>query len=308
MRRTTIMLLVAITTILSAQTFSAMEYYPMAVDYVWSYLDSVGSDSVVVRTTRIVSQTVIDSYPAWGFATTTEGSDSVDTTYVQLREDGIYTLFSFGTFTRRYLKFLPIEFALGDTWQAIVVDTSLDTMGTSVNIHVEVYGSAENTEDVSTIAGDFENCVRVIYTSYTDISVPPYYEGSDTIVTYEIWLAHFVGRVRSIQRNPDPMSSSEIHSWLREYDLTKIAETPHPQSVKFEAYPNPFNSACVIRTPAGADKIAIADIAGRTVAEIDNPGIIAFWKPSADIPAGIYLAHAVSDGKVIATQKIMFLK
>jgi len=307
MRRTTIMLFLATITLLSAQTFSAMEYYPMAVGYVWSYLDSVTeTDSIIVSTERITAQVVMDGYPAWEFETILEGSDTAGSTYVQLREDGLYTNFPFDT--TQYMKFLPITFALGDTWQAIVVDTSLDTMGTSVNIHVEVYGSAENTEDVSTIAGDFENCVRVIYTSYTDISVPPYYEGSDTIVTYEIWLAHFVGRVRSIQRNPDPMSSSEIHSWLREYDLTKIAETPLPQSVKFEAYPNPFNSACVIRTPAGADKIAITDIAGHTVAEIDHPGTFAFWKPSADTPAGIYLAHAVSNSKIVATQKLMFVK
>ena len=308
MRRTTIMLLVAIATLLSAQSFSAMEYYPMAVGYVWSYLDTVNGTETIVSTVRITQQTVIDSYPAWEFVTTQEGSDTSDTTYTQLREDGFYQFVSIPILGEQIIKFLPITFALGDTWQAVVIDTSMDTMGSTVNLHIELYGSAENLENVSTIAGDFDNCVRVIYTSYVDISVPPYYEGSDTIVTNEIWLAHSVGRVRSIFRNPDPMSSSESHSWLREYDLTKIAETPLPQSVKFEAYPNPFNSACVIRTPAGADKIAITDISGRTVAEIDHPGIIAFWKPSADTPAGIYLAHAVSDGKIIATQKIMFVK
>ncbi|MBN2543102.1 T9SS type A sorting domain-containing protein [bacterium] len=91
-------------------------------------------------------------------------------------------------------------------------------------------------------------------------------------------------------------------------DLVGIDESQSAQIRDFEihAYPNPFNSVCVIETPyRGA--VEIFDIAGNLVWENAADGKRTTWVPSSETPGGIYLLRVTSNGKSIAN-KLVYLK
>ena len=83
-----------------------------------------------------------------------------------------------------------------------------------------------------------------------------------------------------------------------------------PGVLALSAYPNPFNSACRISAPEGAE-IEIFDINGRSVAEFGGGDQI--WKPEASVGSGIYLVRARFDSAqrpdgATVTKRVVYLK
>ena len=100
------------------------------------------------------------------------------------------------------------------------------------------------------------------------------------------------------------------HNWVYVLDGNKW----RPEKLAINLSPNPFNGAVSIQTSVPKDgnlKIEILDINGRIVDKIfdgiSKTGILRLiWQPT-DIPAGIYLARASTQGNV-AIQKIFYVK
>ncbi|MCD6532287.1 hypothetical protein J7K99_07580 [bacterium] len=85
-----------------------------------------------------------------------------------------------------------------------------------------------------------------------------------------------------------------------------------PEKVKLiSVAPNPFNSACEIDVPAGAE-VEIYSPAGRLVERLsadltEKSGGKIVWRPGEDVPSGVYVIRAVF-GSRATEQKIMYLK
>jgi len=107
-----------------------------------------------------------------------------------------------------------------------------------------------------------------------------------------------------------------------EYGACEIFEQVRlkPQTYGIFAYPNPFNSSCFIKVPAGA-KIEIYDLKGNITkkfgAALANEIIVReqiydsnqlyIWTPDRSVSSGIYLIRAMV-GNRIMTKRIIFIK
>jgi len=107
-----------------------------------------------------------------------------------------------------------------------------------------------------------------------------------------------------------------------EYGACEIFEQVRlkSQTYRIFAYPNPFNSSCFIKVPAGA-KIEIYDLKGNITkkfgAALANEIIVReqiydsnqlyIWTPDRSVSSGIYLIRAMV-GNRIMTKRIMFIK
>ena len=300
----TIFVIIALTGLLFAQTYTASDYFPLGVGYVWNYLDSTSSsDSVSIWTTEITGDTTIDGYPSYIVTTT---GDSSYTSYYEVRDDGIY-YFIMDAF---WAKMLSTTFSLGDVWDVATIDTDMtdSTYGMTYHLHSYMYSTVVGTDDITTPAGEFDDCIHTIITNQFEVSVGGY-TMADTINQFENWYAYGVGGVYSISVSPNPMAPETTYSFLREYDLSKVAETKlTPQTLAINAYPNPFNSSCEIDVPQGTQNILITDLLGKTVADIPLSDTKAIWKPTAQSPSGIYLIEAIKDGNPMAKTSILYMK
>jgi len=75
-----------------------------------------------------------------------------------------------------------------------------------------------------------------------------------------------------------------------------------PEEIHVYAYPSPFNGACHIDAPVGAE-VKIYDLSGKEIAK--NFGNI--WMPSDGITSGVYLVKVRFDGKV-GTARVIYTK
>jgi len=95
-----------------------------------------------------------------------------------------------------------------------------------------------------------------------------------------------------------------VVEWMP-FDTTGIEEHGSlPQELELYAYPNPFNSAVSIISPANAT-VEIFDLNGRSVAQL--PGGDQIWKPEASVGSGVYLVRAKVGDKEV-TKRVVYLK
>ena len=93
----------------------------------------------------------------------------------------------------------------------------------------------------------------------------------------------------------------------RAYYSMDIVATGIPDAAKslsYKIYPNPFTDFCQIAYP-GDMQIKVFDISGKLV-EILQKGEKK-WKPSPDLPHGIYFVQFIDD-KTIKTRKVIYGK
>jgi len=94
--------------------------------------------------------------------------------------------------------------------------------------------------------------------------------------------------------------------------------TPRQYVLRLDAYPNPFNDACIIRVSGSGYRVAsieIHDLRGNRIAEFQSDTRHPFpdtrtiiWCPNKSIVSGIYLVRAtMQDGQTIG-RKILYMK
>jgi len=82
-----------------------------------------------------------------------------------------------------------------------------------------------------------------------------------------------------------------------------------PIALSLTAFPNPFNSSCVIAAPAGAE-IEIYDLLGnrlwsKTIPRSAPANLV--WKPEENIASGVYIVRATARNRS-ATKQVVYLK
>ena len=96
-----------------------------------------------------------------------------------------------------------------------------------------------------------------------------------------------------------------------EYRAWEIAENiKHPQKIEISAYPNPFNSSCVITAPVGA-RVEIYDLWGRLVYTSPSAGAKNgkhIWSPNQSVPSGVYLIRAMTEDGQVAEKKVVLIR
>lgn len=146
-----------------------------------------------------------------------------------------------------------------------------------------------NTENVSTQAGSFSNCIRIEETSYDN-------EGNIHVVD-ERYYAKNVGQVKVVRTYP----ASQVHTdLLTEYQAVLSAGLkgkgiPKSYTLK-QNYPNPFNPATVINYVLSTNSVTtllVYDIVGRVVTTLVNaqhqePGTYTVRWDAAVFPSGVY--------------------
>jgi len=116
----------------------------------------------------------------------------------------------------------------------------------------------------------------------------------------------------------------------------KNSEEILPQNIQISAYPNPFNSSCLITAPAGA-RVEIYDLRGRLVYTSPHPltpspqgegepyyplppgegGLPKAsrvrankftWSPDQSVPSGVYLIRAMTEDGQVAQKKVVLIR
>ncbi|MCD6531476.1 lamin tail domain-containing protein [bacterium] len=89
--------------------------------------------------------------------------------------------------------------------------------------------------------------------------------------------------------------------------ISEIKESSSlPAQVRISAYPNPFNSACVVEVGGGRMQIQIRSADGRLVDSRTITGGKFVWKPEK-LPGGVYIISAEGEGTSAETT-VLFIK
>lgn len=293
---------------INMMAISAEDYFPLQVGNSWTTVDSSdwGMDTTVSTIVGTATYMGYESFIAVDYY-----EDEGDTFYFQLRPDGLYGVSVEDEDFMMVVKFMPPTFSIGDSWTVLSIDTSWTEEGMDYIQLFQINAEAVGFESQTVPAGNFSNCLKLA----TDGQIIFYQlMGSDTMDSYvssmggTIWLGEDVGIVRSIDWEEEEGDTSWDYSYLIDYTLTNIFEgIEKPEISGIHTWPNPFNSACRIATPTGAE-VEIFDVTGRLIETLPaSTEIVRSWTPSADVPGGVYLVRAtVGDEKI--TSKVLFVK
>lgn len=295
---------------------SSADYFPVGIGYTWTYQDS-SEGGVVMTLNEMVGTAMIEGYETW--ITVETSPDVVDTSFTQIRADGIYMIVEFMEEERRPIRIAPSDIDVGTSWTAADIDTSFNMSGADVSIQIVMTMEAIGRETVVVPAGSFASCLKIAMESEFTYEITfggmPFASGSGIQSRDTTWHAQFVGMVQSrgMEYEIDMMSgsiadSSKTASYLQNYNFTNIDENSHkPAEISIMAYPNPFNSAVSIDVPEKAE-IEIFDINGRKIADfrVVESGNLR-WEPATSVESGVYFVRANFAGNSI-TQRVMFIK
>ncbi len=301
------------------------DYFPTGIGYTWTYQDS-GAEGIDTTFSEQVGTEMMMGYETWITEETFDGS--VDSSYMQIRTDGVYFLVSFfdslGS-DRRAIQVAPAVVNVGDSWTAADIETSMVMSGYTMNLEITINMEVIGREEVFVPAGGFESCLKLA--SETEF----YYEvSSGGVVVAEgggvqnrdtTWHAQFVGPAMShgMDYEIDYMSgeisdSNKTASYLLEYDFTGIDEDiATPDDIAIRAFPNPFNSAVSIQAPDGAE-VEVYDINGHRIAELpDVVNGVTRWEPGESVNSGVYFVRAHFDklndrGEKLNTERVLLIK
>jgi hypothetical protein len=298
-----LVVLLLIIPVFSAFALDARDYFPLEIGYTWTYWQSsdIGIDTNVAT---IVDTTIMLGYKT--YIHVWEGFE--DTTYIQIRPDGIWFISIDLTDTT---VILPDPFNIGDSWIVYSVDTTwVDSIYTRIFHHSETY-RAISFEDVSVPAGSFTDCVKL------QIITEEFYIvllGIDTVSADSnkeedayLWFAKDVGRIKSWFL--EPIDSSESGDLLLSFGTGDISEalTNIPRNISVDVTPNPFNSACNIIVPEHAT-VEIIDLQGRMIWSCSN--IISksvVWHPNKSVESGVYFIRATVGNQTVS-KRILYIK
>ncbi|MBN1756657.1 T9SS type A sorting domain-containing protein [bacterium] len=289
------------------QAYDVEDYIPLRVGNFWVMADSgdYGADTSVQT---ITGTTMMDGYLT--YISEEESWGSIDTSFMQLREDGFYTYNKMDDSTYWLMHNIIDPFFVGNSWLAAEMDTQWDEEGLLYNQKLTVYGAIGGFENVTVPAGYFSNCVRLEITGSYHFFI---LMGDDTVYNLHgsignnlTWLAEGVGPVKHYQFDAD--DSSETFSSLIAYSCSAVDEYPNvPDKLEVYAYPNPFNSFCMINGPMGSH-VQVADLSGRVIDNLFlNREGNNLWKPSETTTSGVYLVSLEHNGKYYST-KIVLIK
>lgn len=284
------------------------DFYPLEVGNSWTMADS-GEWGYDTTTTSIIGTEMFMGYQT--YLMWDESDAEGDTVYYQMRPDGLYGLIFEDTTYIMELLFMPSSFSIGDTWTMFSQDSTWVEGGMDYEQNLTFTNCALAIEEVTVPAGTFSSCLK----SQMDGSVTTLVMmGSDTMYYGSSgfgnlnWIAEDVGPVKSRDWDFDGFDTTWSYSVLVDYDLSNIEEhIEQPDQMSIFAWPNPFNSACRLVCPAGAE-IEIIDINGREVDYLP-PSIqmIRSWKPSEEIAGGVYFVRATV-GNEQGITRVLFVK
>ncbi|HDR91094.1 MAG TPA: T9SS type A sorting domain-containing protein [candidate division Zixibacteria bacterium] len=306
MKLVTLLLIMAFAVGLMA--ISPEDYWPLQIGNSWTTVDSSdwGMDTTV---TTIVGTATILGYES--YISVDYYEDEADSFYFQYRPDGLYGVSYEDEEYLMEVKYMPRTFSIGDSWTMLSIDTAWTEEGMDYIQLFQINAQAVGFESQTVPAGTFSNCLKIA----TDGQMTFYLMmGSDTLYSYvssmggTIWLGEDIGIVKSIDWDEEEGDTSWDYSYLIDYSLTNIFEgIEKPEISGIHTWPNPFNSACRIATPTGAE-VEIFDVTGRLVETLPaSEEIIRSWTPSANVPGGVYLIRATIGDEII-TSKVLFVK
>lgn len=320
-----LIVILAMTVVFVAFADDSEDYFPTGIGYTWTFQDS-GADGIDTTFREQVGTEMIMGYETWIIEETSGGS--VDSSYMQIRTDGIFFLVAFFDSLggdRRAIQVAPEVVNVGDSWTAADIETSMAMSGYTMNLEITINMEVVDREEVFVPAGSFESCLKVA--SETEF----YYEvSSGGVVVAEgggvqnrdtTWHAQFVGATmsRGMEYEIDFLTggivdSNKTASYLLEYDFTGIDEDIEtPNNISIQTFPNPFNSAVSIQAPDGAE-VEVYDINGHRIAELpDVVNGVTRWEPGEGVVSGVYFVRAHFDklserGEKSTTARVMLIR
>ncbi len=291
-----------------AFALSPEDYYPMAIGNSWTMEDSSES-GISTMTTTVIGTEMFMGHETWLIGSS--GASGVDTMYYQFRPDGLYGLNFADTSYIMELLFMPSSFDIGDSWIVFSQDSSWIEGGMDYEQNLTYTNTAIAMEDVTVPAGIFADCLKMSMegsiTTLVTLAGDTMYYGRSSFGNHS-WMAEDIGAVKSLGWNFNGTDTSWSSSELIDYSVSNISEDVRkPNNAAIHTWPNPFNSACRIATPAGVE-VEIFDVTGRLVETLPaSEEIVRSWTPSADVPGGVYLVRAtVGEEKI--TSKVLLVK
>ncbi len=123
--------------------------------------------------------------------------------------------------------------------------------------------------------------------------------------------AHFVTTESSIGTGIMTMVFTNAHTGYADSVIfvvstcDGIGSSYEPVAFEFEAYPNPFNSACRLQVPPGASVEVVNSMGKMVFSAVGSSGGFIEWVPE-NLPSGTYLLMVQKNGTV-RTGKIIYL-
>lgn len=298
-----------------AMALDTSPYFPIEIGHEWVYQDSTG-DGYDTLTDVTTGTTTMGGYPT--FVVVEIGGEVLDTHFYQIRTDGLYNMFSMEielasvSIDNYPVLILKNPASVGDEWLAVDIDTTVDVMGTDVDVEIQIMAEFDGFEDVTTPLESFRDCIKVTATAIWKVDAGIMFSDSGVNVYSVTYFSEGVGMVRNTSYDVvgaimgDP--ASPVTSLLIDYDFSGIADAATlPSNAEIRVFPNPFNSDVEIVLPEdGVSSVEIYDVGGRMVERIESVSEdgICKWSPKDGTESGVYLVRAKTLNGVVSTRAI----
>jgi hypothetical protein len=299
--------------VLSTALFShsIRDLFPLAVGYQWVFTDTLEDGSIGTSAVSIIGTEMIEGRENFLYVEITD--DDVDTSYLQYRADGLYTLVDMEGYILDVLV-APTNFNTGDTWVSLDADTVIAESGYDIHAVIHQTMRAVRTTNITVPAGFFADCVEIQTTQFMSYEVMMggmvLFSDSGTTYPTTMWLARNTGVVKSIDEEVDEETGETLHSTsvLISFSTAGIGDkgSSVPEKLSAKIGPNPFNGAVSINV-SRASELEFFDLSGRLVDRASTENGKYVWHPNAFIQSGVYLVK-IKSGEETITKNVIYIR
>jgi len=186
-------------------SYSASDYFPLAVGWSWTYQDS-GTYSIDTSSTEIVAIVEIGEQQYYAMT-----DDDGDTSYFLIQGGTVY---AYDTEIDSNYLIIPATFGIGDSWIGMNMDSTDTAEMTITHSWMTQETEVQTTEDITVPAGSF-SCLKILSTIEWGYQVSMndsvLYSSSETETSY-VWVSKNVGSIKE-------QSSDENISVLLNYTV-----------------------------------------------------------------------------------------
>lgn len=296
----------------------AADFYPTEIGYTAIYeelIEGVVIDTFEVELIDVISEEGSDTYTL--VATYADGW--TDTSAYIIADDGVYVplviteALIVDLDLPEFIKFLPAELNVGDTWVAMEYDTAAPyppNPAATIAITAEYVGEFLRNETIEVAAGVFENCavIEAQINALSVIRMGSVVIGEEELVLNHdiVYLSEGMGEVLSYRvEGPDTVARYELVA----YSHADIDEgITQPNDLEISTYPSPFNGSCTFELPLNTNRIDITDVSGRLVHSAKVNESTYNWTPQESILSGVYIVNiGTIDGKS-GNARVVYMK
>jgi len=183
------------------QAWGNYDYFPLARDMAWYYIESYPYDSSSYEIVRwVCGRSYREPYYGWAVC---EMVDGVSMGYYYLyanTNEGIYNYYSY---PEKWCLLYQVPFVIGNKWS---FESTMQKSNGQL-IHRTLKGEVMSREDMKTEYGEYKDCIKLLISVKDSFVGSPVNDSSYYFID-EVWFAPNIGRVKWVTVDTD------IDYWL----------------------------------------------------------------------------------------------